>query len=76
MGKELQRIQKLLGDSRGKKAGDLNGELVGLRKAQFALRMQRATGQAPKPNEFGKTRRDIARIKTVQRQLLGKTGGK
>jgi len=27
--------------------------------------MQRATGQAPKPDQFGKVRRNIARLKTV-----------
>jgi large subunit ribosomal protein L29 len=40
-----------------------------LRKEQFALRMQRATGQAPKPDQFGKVRRNIARVKTVLREV-------
>ena len=53
---------------RGKSAADLAEELVKLRKEQFALRMQRATGQAPKPDQFGKVRRNIARLKTVQRE--------
>ena len=44
-----------------------------LRKEQFALRMQRATGQAPKPDQFGKVRRNIARLKTVLREAR-KTG--
>ena len=55
---------------------DLIGELVSLRKEQFALRLQRATGQAPKPDQFGKVRKNIARLKTVQREQRGKTGGK
>jgi large subunit ribosomal protein L29 len=38
---------------------------VRLRKEQFALRMQRATGLAVKPDQFGKVRRNIARVKTV-----------
>jgi large subunit ribosomal protein L29 len=76
MGKELQRVGNLLKDARGKKAADLNTELVELRKAQFSLRLQRATGQAAKPDQFGKTRRDIARLKTVQQQLRAKTGEK
>jgi ribosomal protein L29 len=42
----------------------------------LALRLQRATGQAPKPDQFGKVRRNIARLKTVQRELRAKTGGK
>ncbi len=61
---------------RTKSATDLNTELLGLRKEQFALRLQRATGQAPKPDQFGKVRRNIARLKTVQREQRGKTGGK
>ena len=53
---------------RGKSAAELAEELVKLRKEQFALRMQRATGQQPKPDQFGKVRRNIARLKTVQRE--------
>jgi large subunit ribosomal protein L29 len=53
---------------RGKSATDLAEELVKLRKEQFALRMQRATGQNPKPDQFSKVRRNIARLKTVQRE--------
>ena len=76
MGKEIERVSNLLKDARGKKAADLNTDLVELRKAQFSLRLQRATGQAAKPDQFGKTRRDIARLKTVQQQLRAKTGEK
>jgi large subunit ribosomal protein L29 len=47
---------------------DLADELVKLRKEQFALRLQRASGQAPKPDQFGKARRNIARVKTVLRK--------
>ena len=50
---------------RGKTAKDLNEELLKLRREQFSLRMQRATGQAIKPNDFGRVRKDIARLKTV-----------
>lgn len=63
-------------DLRTKSAQDLNTELIGLRKEQFSLRLQRATGQAPKPDQFGKVRRNIARLKTVQSELRGKSGGK
>ena len=63
-------------DYRAKSAQDLTGELVKLRKEQFALRLQRATGQAPKPDQFGKVRKNIARLKTVQRELRGQAGGK
>ena len=61
---------------RKKSAQDLTGELVSLRKEQFALRLQRATGQAPKPDQFGKVRKSIARLKTVQRELRGQKGSK
>ncbi|OLB13838.1 MAG: 50S ribosomal protein L29 [Gammaproteobacteria bacterium 13_2_20CM_66_19] len=54
---------------RTKSAAELADELVKLRKEQFALRMQRATGQAPKPDQFGKVRRNIARVKTVLREV-------
>jgi large subunit ribosomal protein L29 len=53
---------------------ELADELVKLRKEQFALRLQRATGQAPKPDQFGAARRNIARVKTVLREQR-KTGG-
>ena len=53
---------------RGKKPEELTDELLKLRKEQFALRMQRATGQNPKPDQFSKVRRNIARLKTVQRE--------
>jgi large subunit ribosomal protein L29 len=61
---------------RSKSAQDLTTELVSLRKEQFALRLQRATGQSIKPDQFGKVRKSIARLKTVQREQHGKTGGK
>ena len=47
---------------------ELSEELVKLRKEQFSLRMQRATGQQPKPRQFADARRNIARVKTVLRQ--------
>jgi len=50
-----------------KSAAELRGELLKLRKEQFALRLQRATGQAVKPDQFGKVRRSIARLKTAMR---------
>lgn len=52
-------------DLRGKSAGELEEELLKLRREQFNLRMQRATGQMARPDQFGKARRDIARLKTV-----------
>jgi large subunit ribosomal protein L29 len=43
-------------------------ELIDLRREQFNLRMQSATGQGARPHEFGRIRRDIARLKTVLRE--------
>ena len=54
---------------RTKSLQDLESELVELRREQFNLRMQRATGQMARPDQFGKVRKDIARVKTVLKQL-------
>ena len=53
---------------REKSPEDLNNELLALRREQFNLRMQKATGQLSQTHQFGNIRRDIARIKTVLRQ--------
>jgi large subunit ribosomal protein L29 len=50
---------------RSKNTDELNNELIELRRAQFSLRMQAATQQLNKPDQILKTRRNIARIKTV-----------
>lgn len=50
---------------RAKSSADLQKELLELRREQFNLRMARATGQAAKPHDFTRVRRDIARLKTV-----------
>ncbi len=47
----------------------LDDELVKLKKEQFNLRFQRATGQLENTSRFRQIRRDIARIKTVQGSL-------
>jgi large subunit ribosomal protein L29 len=54
-------------DMRNKPAAAQHAELLKLRKEQFALRLQRATGQAVKPDQFGKVRKNIARLKTAMR---------
>jgi large subunit ribosomal protein L29 len=43
-------------------------EITKLRREQFNLRMQAATGQGAKPDQHGKVRRDIARLKTILRE--------
>ena len=60
---------------RAKSPAELADELIKLRKEQFALRMQRATGQAIKPDQFGKVRKNVARLKTVLRQSAKDSAG-
>jgi len=55
-------------DLRGKSANELKQELQSLLKAQFSLRMQKATQQLSNTSQIRKTRRDIARAKTVLAQ--------
>ena len=55
-------------DLRGKDAGGLQSELIKLRREQFSLRMQAASGQTIKSSDFGKAKRNIARLKTVERE--------
>jgi len=50
----------------GKTADELQDMLMGLRKEQFALRMQFVSGQLTNPSLLSKARRDIARVKTAQ----------
>jgi large subunit ribosomal protein L29 len=45
-----------------------NDELAKLKKEQFNLRFQKATGQLEKTARFNEIRKDIARIKTIARQ--------
>ena len=57
-----------------KSIDELHNEMLSLRKEQFALRLQRATGPAVTPDQFSKVRRNIARVKTIQRAK--RAGGK
>jgi len=52
----------------------LHEELLKLRREQFNLRMAAAAGQPAKPDQFGKVRKNIARIKTALSQK--RVGGK
>ncbi|BBL73838.1 50S ribosomal protein L29 [Methylomagnum ishizawai] len=54
-----------------KSIADLNGLLLDLRKEQFNLKMQKATGQISKPDRIKLVRRDIARIYTMLGQREG-----
>ena len=53
---------------RQKNEAELEKELLDLRKAQFSLRMQVATQQLNNTSQIGKVRKDIARVKTIQRE--------
>jgi large subunit ribosomal protein L29 len=57
---------------RDKTDAELADELLKLRREQFNLRMQAATGQGAKPDQHGKVRRSIARLKTVQGERVKK----
>jgi large subunit ribosomal protein L29 len=55
-------------DLRKKSDDELSKELMELRREQFNLRMQRATGQLSRPDQIATVRRNIARIKTVMNE--------
>ncbi|MDJ0929372.1 MAG: 50S ribosomal protein L29 [Gammaproteobacteria bacterium] len=59
-------------DLRSKTDAELAEELVELRREQFNLRMQQATGQLVRSDQYSKVRKDIARIKTVQNERAAK----
>ncbi len=59
---------------RKKSVEELNDELVALRREQFNLRMQAATGEQAQNHEHKRVRRDIARVKTVLNELNGSAG--
>lgn len=50
---------------KGKSPDELQLELNSLLKAQFSLRMQKATQQLTNTSQLSKVRRDIARVRTV-----------
>ena len=50
---------------REKSVRELNEELLRLRKEQFGLRMQKASGQLGQSHLLKEARRDIARVKTL-----------
>jgi large subunit ribosomal protein L29 len=50
---------------RQKNSAELAEELLQLRREQFNLRMQQATGQLARSDQYRRVRKDIARVKTV-----------
>ncbi|MBM3544775.1 MAG: 50S ribosomal protein L29 [Alphaproteobacteria bacterium] len=53
---------------RGMTLDQLNDELIKLKKEQFNLRFQAASGQLENTSRVRQIRRDIARIQTISRQ--------
>jgi len=62
-------------DVRALSDDQLQDELVKLKKEQFNLRFQQATGQLENTARFQKVRRSIARLKTDQRRRALQTKG-
>jgi large subunit ribosomal protein L29 len=62
-------------DLRGLTREELAQKVRDLKKELFHLRVQNATGRVESPARFKTVRRDVARVKTIAREL-GRTGGK
>jgi len=61
--KSIQRLS----DLKALSPDQLNDELINLKKEQFNLRFQGATGQLENVARVREVRRDIARVRTLQR---------
>ena len=64
----MAKKKNTIEDFRGKTADELGEQLTKLKKEQFNLRFQRATGQLENTARVRQVRRDIARLKTVLRE--------
>ena len=53
---------------RSKSAAELKEQLVSLKKEQFNLRFQQASGELSNTARFSQVRRDIARVNTALRE--------
>ncbi len=58
-------------DLQKKSVEELDKELLSLRREQFNLRMQQATGQLNQTHLITQARKDIARVKTLLSQKIG-----
>ena len=54
---------------RGLSVEELNNKLDDLRQELFNLKFQNATGQLDNPKKLGQTKKDIARVMTVMREI-------
>ena len=59
-----------LSDLKAMTQDQLQDELLSLKKEQFNLRFQRATGQLENTSRVHQVRKDIARVRTLQQQKL------
>jgi large subunit ribosomal protein L29 len=57
-----------LSDLKAMSPDQLQDQLLSLKKEQFNLRFQRATGQLENTSRVREVRKDIARVRTLQRQ--------
>jgi large subunit ribosomal protein L29 len=57
---------------KGKSADELQQELAQLLRAQFGLRMQKATQQLNNTSQLRKVRKDIARVRTLMAEQRAK----
>ncbi len=62
-------------DLRSMTIDQLDDEVLKLKKEQFNLRFQRATGQLENSSRVRQVRRDIARIKTIAAQKRAREPG-
>jgi large subunit ribosomal protein L29 len=65
-----------IGDIRDLTPDQLNDELIKLKREQFNLRFQKATGQLNNTARVRLVRRTIAKLKTVEREKTESTGPK
>ena len=71
MMKSTQRVS----DLKAMTPDQLQDELLSLKKEQFNLRFQRATGQLENTSRVRQVRKDIARVRTLQQQKLATAKG-
>ena len=69
---KLKDVKAKLKELRGMPEAQVGEELLSLRREQFNLRMQSATGQGARPDQHASVRRQIARLKTIQRERAKK----
>ena len=67
------KVASAADEFRAKSADELSAELGKLKKEQFNLRFQRASGQLERTSRVRAVRRDIARIRTIMNEQRHRT---